>query len=325
MSKQEYDEDDLDDLDELLDQFDISSRNIKTKDQGQEATKLSETASNTEAAASSKQNSATIENDSSGIDPDELLEDDFVKQLEMGMEDLMKEIQSDPEAKNQFENLVRGIGDFSKFGSLENKDSGEAEDKNNTNGPKTSSSSKTTDALQDTISRTMERMKESNEQMDQEMSNTAEEEFLATMLKQLEGSTGSEGGLDSDSDLSRMLAGMMEQLTSKDILYEPMKELDNKYDEWIDQNKTSLNQQDLERYQKQKIIVREIVVRFELPSYSDNNDEDRKYITQRMQKMQESGSPPPDIIGDLGSAGFGFNDSGIGDLPTDLDNNCGVQ
>jgi len=33
-----------------------------------------------------------------------------------------------------------------------------------------------------------------------------------------------------------MLLGMMEQLTNKDILYEPMKELDDKFPDWMEKN-----------------------------------------------------------------------------------------
>jgi len=48
--------------------------------------------------------------------------------------------------------------------------------------------------------------------------------------------------------------------------------------------------------------VKEIVGRFERKGYSDENEDDREYIVERMQKMQAAGSPPPDLVGDMSAA-----------------------
>ena len=51
--------------------------------------------------------------------------------------------------------------------------------------------------------------------------------FLAEMLKQLD-SAGGGDGMGGEAGMAKLLEGMMEQLMSKDILYEPMKDLQEK-------------------------------------------------------------------------------------------------
>ena len=129
-----------------------------------------------------------------------------------------------------------------------------------------------------------------------------------------------------------MLLGMMEQLTNKEILYEPMKDLNDKFPGWMEKNKDKTPAADLARYQEQQGLVKEIVGRFERPGYSDENVEDREYIVERMQKvciaasidhtlltqfqMQAAGSPPQDLVGDMDDAQKAFGD---------LDQNCPQQ
>ena len=82
-----------------------------------------------------------------------------------------------------------------------------------------------------------------------------------------------------------MLLGMMEQLTHKEILYEPMRELHDKFPAWMAANRDKTPRADLDRFDEQQRLVAEIVDRFELPSYSDENAADREYIVDRMQKV----------------------------------------
>ncbi|KAJ2965205.1 hypothetical protein NQ176_g10728 [Zarea fungicola] len=103
-----------------------------------------------------------------------------------------------------------------------------------------------------------------------------------------------------------MLMGMMEQLTNKEILYEPMKELHDKFPEWLEKNRDKTPADDLQRFEEQHKIVNEIVARFEADAYSDEKAADREYIVERMQKMQELGSPPSDLVGDLDTAQEAF-------------------
>jgi peroxin-19 len=134
-------------------------------------------------------------------------------------------------------------------------------------------------------------MQSSSTAADSAAASSSQDDMLAQMLAAMEsgGGFGGAGG-DGDEDFSKVLMGMMEQLTNKDILYEPMKELDDKFPAWMEKNKDKVEKDDLKRYEEQKSLVREIVGRFERKGYSDGNAEDREYIVERMQKVCFSSS-----------------------------------
>ena len=144
------------------------------------------------------------------------------------------------------------------------------------------------------IRKTMERMESSDTKATEATQKSAgsEEDMLAELLRAMEG----EGGGEGEGDLSKMFLGMMEQLTHKDMLYEPMKTLDDKFPAWLAKNKSKLKPADVKRFGNQQVIVKEIVGKFEEKGYSDDNSQCRDYIWERMQKMQEEGAPPEELI-----------------------------
>lgn len=138
-------------------------------------------------------------------------------------------------------------------------------------------------SFQETIKRTMERMQASGEQATAAATaKGSEDDFIAEMMKAMKDVPGGDG---NEEDFSKLLMGMMEQLTNKEILYEPMKELNDKFPGWMDKNKDTLVKDDLKRYQEQQVLVAEMVSKFEEPKYSDSNPADREYIVDRMQKV----------------------------------------
>jgi peroxin-19 len=189
--------------------------------------------------------------------------------------------------------------------------------------PSSSSSAKKSgapeDKFQDTIRKTMERMQASGDAATaastSKQSQTSEDALLEQMMASLmEGNGG--GGDGGDGDFNAMLMSMMTQLTHKEILYEPMKELHDKFPAWMTKNAGTTSKDDLARFQKQQKLVSEIVGRFERSGYSDNNEADREYIVERMQEMQSAGSPPEDLVGDMAAA-----QEALGDL----DSSCPTQ
>lgn len=165
-------------------------------------------------------------------------------------------------------------------------------------------------SFEDTIRRTMERMETSSAaatSATQKKSTSEEEDMLAELLKSL--GPGADGSDQNPDDLSNMFLNMMQQLTNKSMLYEPMKELDSKFPQWIDENSKKLKSEDATRYRKQQVIVRDIVKKFEEKSYSDEDPKCRDFIWEKMQAMQEQGAPPEELI-DSPLPGMG----GLGDL-----------
>ena len=137
--------------------------------------------------------------------------------------------------------------------------------------------------FQETVRRTLDRIQSSGETASAAAAEGSEEDFLAQMLKSVEGMDLDEG--EGDEGFSKMLMGMMEKLTDKDILYEPMKELSDKFPRWLDENRKKTGPEDMSRYETQQRVVSEIVQRFQRPEYSDTCTTDREYIVDRMQQV----------------------------------------
>lgn len=196
-------------------------------------------------------------------------EDDFTKQLQEQMAALLGNTDESPEMQRDIEAMMKELG--ATAGSDQKSDDSR---------PNEGSSDAT---FQDTIKKTMERMQASGDQASVAADSESPENILAQLLKEMP-----EGGEDIPADeegFNKMLLGMMEQLTNKEILYEPMKELYDKFPGWFKANKDKTKAQDLQRYEEQHRLVKEIVAKFERKDYSDQNSTDREFIVDRMQKV----------------------------------------
>jgi len=125
----------------------------------------------------------------------------------------MREMESSPSARSEFESLVKSMSDATATG------------------PSTSAAENA--SFNDAISRSLERIQESetaaDRARDDPVSQGETDAFLAEMLKQLEAAGGGGAdGLGGEAGMANILEGMMEQLMSKEILYEPMKDLQDK-------------------------------------------------------------------------------------------------
>ncbi|KAI9801351.1 MAG: hypothetical protein M1825_003330 [Sarcosagium campestre] len=276
------DEDDLDDLDDLLDEF--SEQKISSN----EAPPPSGPGRPKDPSTSSPIPGPNVEN-----------EEEFAKDLQAGMADLLGGLEQSPEMQQQFESLVKELGAAAASPTLDPTSKPQA-------GTTASAATATEDTFQETIRRTMQRMQESGSQATAAAASAEPpaDDILSEMLKQMQAGAAdpSGGGPGSDDDFSAMLLGMMEQLTNKEILYDPMKELHDKFPAWMAKHRDTVAKDDLKRYEEQQRVVADIVARFEADSYSDDRAEDREYIVERMQKMQAAGSPPADLVGDMGAA-----------------------
>ncbi|KAK4237431.1 Pex19 protein family-domain-containing protein [Achaetomium macrosporum] len=271
------DEDDLDDLDEILDEF--SAVKIDAKKEAP--------------SAPPQQGAASI------TEEEVLSEDDFAKQLQAGMADLLGELENSPEMQAQFESIFKELG-VAASASAEQASTAPTPPGPGARSASTGAAGGVEASFQETIRRTMERMQTSGDQATAAAAAEGSDNFIAELLKAMQSSNPDSEG--NDEEFSKMLMGMMEQLTNKEILYEPMKELDEKFPEWLEKNRDKTPAEDVKRYEEQQSLVREIVLKFEESTYSDSSTADREYIVDRMQKMQASGSPPSDLVGDMPSA-----------------------
>ncbi|KAH7356669.1 Pex19 protein family-domain-containing protein [Rhexocercosporidium sp. MPI-PUGE-AT-0058] len=285
------DEDDLDDLDDMLDEFTPSKP--EPPPSSSKPTKAPTTTTNPIA--------------------DGISDEDFAKQLQAGMAELMGELDTSPDMQSQLEQMLKELGGVAGLDAAAAA-SASAGPSTTKEAASASSSSKETpskakagpseESFQETIKKTMERMQNSGDQATAAAASDSTDDILAQMMKAMES-----GGLDGEGgeeEFSKMLLGMMEQLTNKEILYEPMKELDDKFPAWMKENEGKVDAADMKRYKEQQVYVSEIVKRFETKTYTDDNSKDREYIVERMQKMQSAGSPPPDLVGDMAAAQEAF-------------------
>ena len=109
--------------------------------------------------------------------------------------------------------------------------------------------------------------------------------MLANLIKALQTT-----GLDPDEEdggLMNVVAAMMEQLSNKEMLYEPMKELDAKFGPWLVENKGKgkFSDEEMERFEKQATIASQIVAKFEEPGYTDEDAKCREYVWGKMQEV----------------------------------------
>jgi peroxin-19 len=217
--------------------------------------------------------------------------DDFAKQLQAGMADLLGELETSPEMQAQFESMLKELGGAAALGEAAGLASPppavpSASKPGASKSDSKSGKSKGADAektFQETIKKTMERMQASGDQATAAAASDNTDDILAEMMKAMQAS-GLEGE-SGEEDFSKMLLGMMEQLTNKEILYDPMKELDDKFPEWMEKNKGKVKEDGMKRYEEQQVYVREIVGKFEEKTYRDENAADREYIVERMQKV----------------------------------------
>ena len=283
-------EDDLSDLDDVLDDF------ANTKLESKAPITSSKQLTTTHDAAPSSSGPGRPED----MSPGELLvenEDEFAKKLQEEMEqllgqgdfqkqfeDIMKEMSQEMGGANPLEALA-GAAPAAVKGESEAKSAPKAQPApSSSSQADTETAAKTEKSFQETIKKTMERMQSSSDTATSAAASSSQDDMLAQMLASME-SGGFGGGEGGDEDFSKILMGMMEQLTNRDILYEPMKELDDKFPKWMETNKDKVDKEDLKRYEEQQSLVREIVARFERKGYSDGNAQDREYIVERMQKV----------------------------------------
>ncbi|KAL9015379.1 MAG: hypothetical protein Q9173_000011 [Seirophora scorigena] len=267
------DEDNLDDLDELLDDF--SAFTSKADHQVGPV-------------------QPSLQHDFAGEHkPSMITDSDFEKQLQEQMAALMGSANESPEVQKEIRAMLQELSAAVDFDTAQNHPTSV---KSQLDPPAGMDQS-----FEEAIQRTMQRIQASGDQATAAAAADQEpEDLLAQMLKEIR--RDSSGDTWRGEDISNMLMTMMEQLTNKDILYDPMKELNDKFPLWMSTNRRSAIPEDSARYEKQQRLVAEIVGKFEESTYSDTNTKDREYIVERMQEMQTAGSPPADLVGDMSGA-----------------------
>ena len=141
----------------------------------------------------------------------------------------------------------------------------------------------------------------SNFEMDTTRVETMGEDLMSQMMGEFE-------KMGEKEDYNEVIDGMMRQLLSKELMYEPMKSVCLKYPEWLVEAKSQLSEEDYVRYGTQYQYFQRIVAVYE--TEPDNYPR----LMELMNDIQEYGQPPADIIKEL-APGLMFNEEGMPIMP----------
>lgn len=132
-------------------------------------------------------------------------------------------------------------------------------------------------------------------------------------------------GLGADGvvpNMEKLVESIVGHLVSEDVLKSPMLQMRAAYAEWLPKHAEELSEEELGRYGKQQELVEEICKRYE-------NGADSGTIMELLSKMQETGSPPADVMKGLSGEGENGDMAGLpGMAPPELDKmveSCGMQ
>ncbi|TFK32374.1 Pex19 protein, partial [Crucibulum laeve] len=257
---------------------------------------------------------------------EEALSDEFAKELAKGMESLMREIAVGPEGVDKLPGdeeeaakvlkaaweamLVDGMNGESgdeglmRLGELLGQDplSGAA-GKEKAKAPPAPAPVASND-FQSKIKQAMDKLKESESNLKTDSQGAGAAGGAAPSPESLEALLASLGDLglgegEGEGELAGFLENMMGQLMSKDVLYEPLKELADSFPAYLATPPTPLSTEDKTRYENQLVCVRKILTTFDEPGYNDSDPAKNKAIVDLMGEMQSYGSPPPEVMGPL--------------------------
>ena len=99
--------------------------------------------------------------------------------------------------------------------------------------------------------------------------------------------------LGDKEDFNEVIDGVMRQLLSKDMMYEPAKHVCDKFPEWLAIHKKNLTESEYENYGKQYQTFQKILAVY------DTEPDNFPRLMELMFDMQQYGQPPSDIIDDI--------------------------
>ena len=136
-------------------------------------------------------------------------------------------------------------------------------------------------------------------------------EIMESMMKEFE-------NMGNKEDSEEIVEGMMKQLISKEIMYEPIKQVTDKFPHWLAEKKKSLSDKEYNRYEliEPQYVVIIFVLILNATNYIfrygnqyqyfqrivdvyENDPENFPRLMELLQDVQEYGQPPADIIKEL--------------------------
>ncbi|XP_031558948.1 peroxisomal biogenesis factor 19-like [Actinia tenebrosa] len=177
-------------------------------------------------------------------------------------------------------------------------------------------------AFEENLAKTMSDMAQNTKDLE----NCGPDLLGDDLLKAMSG-MGVDGS--GEFDMMPLMQGMMKNLLSKEILYPSLKELNEKYPEWLESNKSKHSSEDHGRFTRQYQFVGQLCQEYESEKPDDTDEVSKKRfekIMELMQKMQECGQPPEELVGQNIAGPFPPEmPAGMPEMPADLQDQCKVS
>ncbi|NXA43456.1 PEX19 factor, partial [Eudromia elegans] len=123
-------------------------------------------------------------------------------------------------------------------------------------------------------------------------SSVSEEE----LAKAIEGLGLDEG--DGEGNILPIMQNIMQNLLSKEVLYPSLKEITEKYPEWLRRHRDALPAEQYERYREQHRVMAEICRQLEAERPAPEHGARFEAVLELMQQLQDLGHPPKELAGD---------------------------
>ncbi|XP_059172940.1 peroxisomal biogenesis factor 19-like [Physella acuta] len=130
-----------------------------------------------------------------------------------------------------------------------------------------------------------------------------QQELWEQLAETLGAEAGEEGGLGDEAlgGMGGMFQSMVRQLLSKELLYQPLKEVSQKYESYLEEKQHTLEPEKLMTYRKQQEIIENVVKHLEDDS-DDHTQEEKnarfEVLLDLLQRMHELGNPPQEVVGE---------------------------
>ncbi|XP_072214625.1 peroxisomal biogenesis factor 19 [Excalfactoria chinensis] len=128
-----------------------------------------------------------------------------------------------------------------------------------------------------------------------DLQGSAEED----LAKAMEGLGLEEGS--GEGGVLPVVQSVLQHLLSRDVLYPSLKEITDKYPEWLQRQQAVLPEEQLERYRAQHGVMSRICQHLEAERPEDSDGDRRarfEAVLELMQQLQELGHPPKELAGE---------------------------
>lgn len=214
--------------------------------------------------------------------------EEFIQQATTQFEDAVKNLLSEGNLSDEFRKIAEGS-------------------------EKSSNSQENTSDLSASLASTLKELSDNAEAISNPLTDDEITQLLGTIGLSQDIGTNSE----EPEDLINVMKNMMQNLLSKDLLYPALKDTVDKYPGWLAGNKSTVSEADFNRFTQQYDMMKRACEEYESEKDSDSPEVKKarfERILDLMQKMQEFGHPPKELIGDM-VPGFEVDESGIPRIP----------